>query len=229
MLPVPCPLILCPPCPSPVLLAHPPGFHLGKWLGVPSPFSLPHFPSRLLLVSASPVVACPTTHVLGGPLPWGAWGQNLGQGSSHGAPLMGSPSHCPGRPCQIRQQCRSRQQRGWALPAAGTSRGAVSSSGGSGSPPPPSPAARRGDRTLSFSWGRAPTPPEPGPVSRRGGGGNRASRDRPGAGTSGTAGALPPRRRPQVRAGLGHRGLGERGRSAPGLAGFGVSGMVARM
>lgn len=237
MLPVPCPPsslpIPHPPCPSSILQ----GFALTSGWG-----SLPHFPCPIFLpscsppVSASPIVVFPTTHVLGGlgmcpPAEQnsrGAWGQKPGQGSSHGAPLMGSPSHCPGRPCQIRQQRRSRQQRGWALPAAGTSRGAVSSSGGSGSPPPPSRPARRGDRTrpaprAAAGAGHAPAA-EPGPVSRRGGGGNRASRDRPGAGTSGTAGAPPPQRRPQVRAGLGDRGLGDRGLGARWLWGLGHGG-----
>lgn len=191
---------------------------MSKRLGGPFPIflpSAPHWCEPLPLLSSPPLTCledsgrahqhCRT--------PWGARGQKTGQGSSRRAPLKGSPSHYPRRPCQIRQQRRSRLSRG-AGPflrqeppeepfprraAAGPLRQR---------PLPPAEGRKRAPAPRGCcSRGRGTHPAAgPGPVSRRGGGGNRASRDRPGAGTSGTAGAHPPQRRPQVRAGLGGSG-----------------------
>lgn len=201
-----CPLssVLHLPCPSPILPAHPPSSQvlLGQLVGGPCPIFLPVCSP---LVSASPIVVFPTTHVPGGlrvcpstrQNSLGCVGTKPGTGQLPWDPPNGVPIPLPREavPDPAAAQIPA-EPRGWALPAAGTSRGAVSSSSGSGSPPPASLPARRGEETRPTApcCSRGPgTHPaaEPGPVSRRGGGGNRASRDQPGAGTSGTRGRAP--------------------------------------
>lgn len=168
MVPVPCAL-------SSILPVHPPssGVLLGQAVGgpfpiSPSPFSFPsapHWCQPLPLLFAGRTRAVPTNTA---ELP-GVRGDKtpLPRGPPNGVPIP-LPREAvpdPGRAA------------GWALPAAGTSRGAVSSPGRSGSRPrggnaPQLPEQRRGPGTLPTA--------QPGPVSRRGGGGNRASRDGPG-------------------------------------------------
>lgn len=149
---------------------------------------------------------------------------------------MRSPSHCPGRPCQIRQQLRSRLSRG-AGPflrqeppeepfprraAAGPLRHR---------PVPPAAGRKRAPAPRAAAGGRAPTP------SRRGTRPRLSSRRRRKPGESGPARRGHERHRgrapaPAPAAGeSGARGLCEIGGSwgASGLSGFGVSGVVARM
>lgn len=146
MLPVPCPL-------ASILPAHPPSSRVSLEQVVGGPFPI-FLPGCSPLVSASPVVVFPTTHVLGrlGPCPptqrnslGCVWTKpragQLSRGPPNGVPI---PLPREAVPDPAAAQIPA-EPWGWALPAAGTSRGAVSSSGGSGSPPPPSLPARRGE------------------------------------------------------------------------------------